>query len=113
MIDLACLVIVLMPLKLFQAEENAVINQIPNDKAIVLTGENNQKHTQIQIGTHGFIHLITSPEIALLKKFKQNVLDNLVFKLRLLFLGINEIHLVKKWGKQFCLLYAEIAKIQT
>lgn len=37
------IVIILMPLKLLQAEQNTMINRIPNGKAIALTGENNQK----------------------------------------------------------------------
>lgn len=96
MMDPAGLVIILMPLKLLQAEQNAMINQIPNGKAIALTGENNQKHTQIQIATQGYTHLFTSLEIALSKKFKQNVLDNPVFKLWLSLLAIDEIHLVEE-----------------
>lgn len=42
------IVIILMPLKLLQVEQNAMINCIPNGKAIALTGENNQK----QLVTH-------------------------------------------------------------
>lgn len=112
MMDPAGLIIILMPLKLLQAEQNAMINQISNGKAIALTGENNQKHTQIQIAMQGYTHFFTSPEIALSKKFKQNVLDNPVFKLLLSLLAINEIHLVEEWGKGFRPLYAEIAKIR-
>lgn len=36
-------VIILMPLKLLQAEQNNMINRIATGKAIALTGENNQK----------------------------------------------------------------------
>lgn len=36
-------VIILMPLKLLQAEQNSLINRITSGKAIALTGENNQK----------------------------------------------------------------------
>lgn len=35
------IVIILMPLKLLQVEQNTMINRIPNGKAIALTGENN------------------------------------------------------------------------
>ncbi len=39
-------VIILMPLKLLQAEQNSMINRITNGKAIALTGENNHKGVQ-------------------------------------------------------------------
>lgn len=37
------IVIFFIPLKLFLAEQNTIINYIPNKKAITLIGENNQK----------------------------------------------------------------------
>lgn len=40
-------VIILMPLKLLQAEQNATINRLPKGKAIALTGDNNQKETHL------------------------------------------------------------------
>ena len=42
-----------------------------------------------------------SPEIALSKKFKANILDNPRFARRLCLLAIDEIHLVEEWGKSF------------
>lgn len=39
-------VIILMRFKLFQTEQNSMINQIAKRKAIALTGENNQKNQQ-------------------------------------------------------------------
>lgn len=38
-------VIILIPFKLLQAKQNAIINQLPKDRAIALTDENNQKET--------------------------------------------------------------------
>lgn len=35
------IVLILMPLKLLQVEQNAIINRTPNGKAIALTGDNN------------------------------------------------------------------------
>lgn len=103
--------IVLMPLKLLQGEQNAIINQIPNGKAIALTGENNQPSTQRKIASGNYTHLFTGPKIALSKKFKKNLLDNAHFSKRLCLLAIDEIHLVEQWGKSFRPLYAEIEKI--
>lgn len=111
MLDPTGIVIILMPLKLFQAEQNNMINHIPTGKAIALTGENNQKPTQVDIATQPYTHIFTSPEIALSKKFKQNVLDDPLFASRLSLLAIDEIHLVEEWGKSFCPLYAKINKI--
>lgn len=53
-----------------------------------------------------------SPEIALSKKFKANILDNPRFARRLCLLAIDEIHLVEEWGKSFWPLYAEIEKVR-
>lgn len=44
MIPIASVVLILMPLKLLQAEKNQIINQILNGKALILNGENNHKH---------------------------------------------------------------------
>ena len=103
-------VLVLMPLKLLQSEQSNMINKILHGKAIVLNGENNQKHTQQKIANEGYTHVFTSPEIALLKKFKQHVLDQHQFTNRLCLLAIDEIHLVEEWGKSFRPLYADIQK---
>lgn len=43
------IVIIFMPLKLLQAEQNSLINQIASGKAIALTRENNQKAVQQSI----------------------------------------------------------------
>ena len=106
-------VIILMPLKLLQAEQNAMINRIPIGKAIALTGNNNQKETQQKIAEGSYTHIFTSPEIALSKKFKTNILDNSLFAQRISLCAIDEIHLVEEWGKSFRPLYAEIEKIRT
>lgn len=106
-------VIILMPLKLLQAEQNAMINRLPKGRAIALTGENNQKETQQRIANGSYTHLFTSPEIALSKKFQANILDHSGFAQRISLLAIDEIHLIEEWGKSFRPLYAEIEKIGT
>ena len=76
MFHLTGVVIILMPLKLLQAEQNSMINRIASRKAIALTEENNNKAVQQAIACQNFIHVFTSPEIAFSKKFKANVLDD-------------------------------------
>lgn len=105
-------VLVLMPLKLLQLEQSNMINRILHGKAIVLNGENNQKHTQQKIANEGYTHVFTSPKIALSKKIKQYVLDQHQFTDRLCLLAIDEIHLVEEWGESFRPLYADIAKVR-
>ena len=56
--------------------------------------------------------IFTSPEIALSKKFKKNVLDQSSFTDRLCLLAIDEIHLVDQWGQSFKPLDAEIEKLR-
>lgn len=94
-------VIILIPFKLLQAEQNAIINRIARGKVIALTEENNQKDVQKSIANQNYSHVFTSPKIALSKKFKANVLDDPRFSSRLLLLAIDEIHLVEEWGKAF------------
>ena len=106
------LVLILMPLKLLQAEQSTMINRIANAKSIVLNGENNLASVHREIAKGGYTHVFTSPEIALSKKFKKNVLNQSSFTDRLCLLAINEIDLVDQWGQSFRPLYAEIEKLR-
>lgn len=101
-----------MPLKLLQAEQNSLINRIASGKAIALMRENNQKAVQQSIAHRYYTLVFSSPEIALSKKFKANILDDPHFSSRLSLLAIDETHLVKEWGKSFRPLYAEIKKVR-
>lgn len=101
-----------MPLKLLQAEQNFMINHIASGKTIVFTGKNNHKGIQQAIIHQQYTHVFTSPEIALSKKFKANILDEFWFSSRLLLLAIDEIYLIEEWGKSFRPLYAEIEKVR-
>lgn len=83
-----------MPLKLLQDKKNKMINHLPNEKAIVLNDENNQKYLQDNIARWNYTHVSTSPEIALSKKFKKHVFDWNKFTNWLYFLAIDKIHLV-------------------
>lgn len=87
-------VLILMPLKLLQAEQFEMINRLPQGKAIVLNGENNQKSVFAGVARGHYTHVFTSPEIALSKKFKKCMLDQQTFTDRLYLLAIDEIHLV-------------------
>lgn len=89
-----------------------MINKLPNGKAIILNGENNLANVQQDIGCSSYIHIFISPEIALSKNFKKNVLDDPLFSDRLCFLAIDKIHLVEQWGNKFWPLYAEIEKVR-
>lgn len=64
------------------------------------------------IANGGYTHIFTSPEIALSKKFKKNILDHYGFTERICLLAIDEIHLVDQWGQAFRPLYAEIEKVR-
>lgn len=106
-------VLVLMPLKPLQTEQSDMINmRLPKGNAIVLNRDNNQENTQQAIAIGNYTHVSTSPEIALSKKFKKNILDQNVFTDRLYLLAVDEIHLVEEWSKQFRPLYAEIEKVR-
>lgn len=105
-------VLILIPLKLLQAEQSKMINSLPKGKAIVLNGENNLTHVQRDIARGGYTHVFTSPEIAISKNFKKkNILDDPLFSNRLSLLAIDEIHLVEQWGYKFRPLYSEIDKV--
>lgn len=88
-----------------------MINCILYEKGIVLNKENNTKRVLANIATKGYTHVFTSTEIAFLKKFKQNILDKPSLTDSLYLFAVDEIYLVEKWGKNFCLIYAEIEKI--
>lgn len=78
-----------------------MINQKPNAKALILDDKNNHKYIHQQVAKGGGIHIFTSLEIALSKKFKKNILDDLDFTNRLCLLAIDEIYFVDQWGQAF------------
>lgn len=51
MLDLRGVLIILMPRKLVQADQNAMINHITTEKIMALTGENDQKPVQVDSAT--------------------------------------------------------------
>lgn len=89
-----------------------MMNYIASGKAIVFIKKNNYKGVQQTIAYQYYNHVFTSPKIALSKKFKASVLDNLWFSSPLSLLAINEIYLIEKWGKGFWQFYAEIEKVR-
>lgn len=70
------------------------MNQIPNNKALVLNKENNHKYICKQMLKNGYTHFFTSSEIAFSKKFKKNILNNSAFTDKLNLIAVNKIHLV-------------------
>lgn len=64
-----------------------------------------------EIANGRYTYIFTSPEIALSKKFKQNILDCHSFNKHLYFLAVDKIHLVEEWDKDFQPMYAEIEKV--
>ena len=104
-------VFILILLKLLQAEQSRIINQIPNKRELVINSENNHKHVYKQAAKGGYIHIFTSPEIVLSKKFKKNILDDPEFTDRFCLLVVDEIHLIDQWEKAFHSLYTKIEKV--
>lgn len=88
-----------------------MINWMPQEKEIVLNGENNNKQAFDDIVKRGYTYVFTSPEIVLSKQFKNSVLDKTSFTDRFALLAIDEIHLVEQWDNNFRPMYAEIEKI--
>lgn len=75
-----------------------------------MNDKNNHKHFQKQATKKNYTHIFISSKIALSKKFKKNIFNNLEFTDRLCLLAVNEVYLVEQLGKAFYLLYAKIKK---
>lgn len=101
-----------MPLTLRQVEQSKLINWLLGGKGIVLNGENSTNAVFIKVARGGYIHVFTSPEIAISKKFKKCVLDHSFFTNRLCLLAVDKIHLVEEWNKNFRPIYVEIKKVR-
>lgn len=67
-------VFILIPLKLFQAKQNQMINQLPYEITLVLNRINNHKHVHRHAVKGHSTNFFTSPEITLLKKFQKTSL---------------------------------------
>lgn len=89
-------VLTLMLLKLLQVEQSEKINRLPSGKRIVLNRENNTNSIFTEIVNRKYSHVFTSPEIALSKKFKWNILDCSSFTKRFCLLAIDKIYLVEE-----------------
>lgn len=85
-----------MPFKLFQAEQNLIINQLPNSKVITPIRNNNNQSTQYIIAKNDFMYIFTSLEISFSRKFKKYMFNNSCFASRFCLFFINEIHLVEQ-----------------
>lgn len=99
------MVIIFIPLKFLQTEQNFLINLISSRKAIALISKNNQKTVQKSIENQNYIHVFTNPEIALSKKFKANVLDYLRFSQCFSLSAVDKIYLVEEYGNIFQHIY--------
>lgn len=86
-------------------------NQILQKKGIVFNRENNNKQVFNDIVKGKYTYIFNSLEIALSKQFKKKVLDQTFFTDCLALLAVDEIHLLKEWGNNFRLIYAEIKKV--
>lgn len=112
MIATPSIVLILMSLKLLQIEQSKLINQIPQSKEIVLNRKNNMWNVLAGIANRGYTHVFTSSEIALSKKFKNNILNQSFFTNCLCLLVIDEIHLIEEQNKNFQSMYTKIEKVQ-
>lgn len=54
-----------------------------------------------KIANKRYSHMFTRPKIASFKKFKSNILYSLFFTEQFCLLALDEIHLIKKWDKDF------------
>lgn len=73
-----------------------MINQLLNERILVLNSKNNYKHVYKKVTKKDYIHIFTSPEITLFKKYKKNILDDSKFIDWLYLLTIDEIYFVDK-----------------
>ena len=105
------IVLILIPLKLLQTEQCEMINQLLQNKAIVLIDENSQKSIFIGITCGNYTYVFISPKITFSKKFKKCILDQQSFTNCLYLIAIDEIHLVDEWDKSLCPIYTEIEKV--
>lgn len=60
MTPVAGVILILMPLKLFQIKQSLIINQKLTGKAMVLIGEKNHKHIYLQIAKKDYTYIFTS-----------------------------------------------------
>lgn len=89
-------VLTLMPLKLLQAEQSELINRLLGRRSIILNSENSSNSVFTKVFNERYIHVFTSPEIAISKKFKKCILNYSSFTDRLCLLAVNETHQVEE-----------------
>ena len=89
-------ILILILLKLLQAKQYEMINQLPQNKTIVLNKKNNQKNVFTRIILRYYTCLFISQEIVLSKKFKKCTLDQQILIDCLYFLTIDEIYFIDK-----------------
>ena len=69
------IILILMSLKLLQAKQCKMINQLFQNKAIVLNSKNSQKSVFTKVAHGHYTHIFISPKIALSIKFKKYILN--------------------------------------
>lgn len=90
------IILTLMPLKLLKREQSEMIYYIPYKKGIVFNKKNNTKQILIDIAIENYSYVFTNPKIDFSKKFKQNILNKLLFINCFYSFAINEIYLIRK-----------------
>ena len=84
------IVLVSIPFKLLQVKGNEIINKkLSNGHAIILNSDINKESTQCKITKGHYSYVFISCEIALSKKFKENILNHHFFNDRLCLLAVD------------------------
>ena len=103
--------IVLLPLLALQDEQEEKIKG-KGGRPCVLNGDTNTPAMRETIRCGQYSHILTSPEIAVSQEFNKDILSDPEFSRRIALFAVDELHLIRHWGRSFRPDYMNIAIIR-
>ena len=103
--------IMIIPLTALGEEQYHKMERLPGCKPCLLTAKTITKMVMRKIRNSEFTHILLSPELANSPEFS-NVATDPIFKSRVGLVVVDELHVVKQWGREFRKQYGRLSSLR-
>ena len=103
--------IMIIPLTALGEEQYHKMERLPGCKPCLLTAKTITKMVMRKIRNSEYTHILLSPELANSPEFS-NVATDPIFKSRVGLVVVDELHVVKQWGREFRKQYGRLSSLR-